>query len=202
ESISRSSVSIVYVTLKENVVDRGKEFDDIKSRLDGIHDLPQGAGPIEFNKDFGDTAALMLTVSSPPANDIELELRAKSISASIIDIRRNAAVAGPRATLVVAFPPRINEEPLRRAGEQAVAAARVQRPDSDPRLIEGPGFLGIDAATKLDDEAFMAWLLGFARERLQLSELHPDVWRPTVVRDPGETLAKLKAVVGARYSYR
>ena len=33
--------------------------------------LPQGAGPIQFNSDFGDTAALMLTVASPPANEVD-----------------------------------------------------------------------------------------------------------------------------------
>ena len=30
--------------------------------------LPQGAGPILYIKDFGDTSALMLTVASPPAD--------------------------------------------------------------------------------------------------------------------------------------
>ena len=44
ESISRTSISIVYVTLKENVADRAKEWDNIQGRLDSIHDLPQGAG--------------------------------------------------------------------------------------------------------------------------------------------------------------
>ena len=42
-----------------------KEFDDLKGKLDGIRDLPDGSGPIYFVKDFGDTAALMLTVASP-----------------------------------------------------------------------------------------------------------------------------------------
>ena len=55
EFITRTSVSIVYVTLKENVTDCAKEWDDIQGRLDFIHDLPSGAGPIQFQKDFGDT---------------------------------------------------------------------------------------------------------------------------------------------------
>src|SRR6185295_10854746 len=61
-SISRTGLSVVYFELDEGVKETGKEFDDIKLRLDAIHDLPQGAGPINFMKDFGDTAALMLTV--------------------------------------------------------------------------------------------------------------------------------------------
>ncbi|HEX4355846.1 MAG TPA: efflux RND transporter permease subunit, partial [Polyangiales bacterium] len=63
ESISRSSVSVVYVTLSESVVDRAKEFDDIQGKLESIHDFPAGAGPVQFIKDFGETSALMLTVA-------------------------------------------------------------------------------------------------------------------------------------------
>src|SRR5574341_649418 len=79
ESLSRTGVSIVYVSLEARVVDRGKEFDDIKLKLDSIHDLPQGAGPIQFVKDFGDTAALMLTVASPRLSRLEVELRAQAV---------------------------------------------------------------------------------------------------------------------------
>src|SRR3712207_1614605 len=65
ESVSRTGLSLVYLTLDENTKDRPKEFDDIKLKLDAIRDLPDGAQPIVFVKDFGDTAALMLTVASP-----------------------------------------------------------------------------------------------------------------------------------------
>ena len=41
--------------------------------------LPRGAGPIQFNSDFGDTAALMLTVASPMASPTEISLRARAI---------------------------------------------------------------------------------------------------------------------------
>ncbi|HKX32450.1 MAG TPA: efflux RND transporter permease subunit, partial [Blastocatellia bacterium] len=74
ESISRTNISVVYVELDEDLKETGKEFDDIKLKLDGIHDLPAGAGPINFIKDFGDTAALMLTVSSPRINGAEITL--------------------------------------------------------------------------------------------------------------------------------
>jgi multidrug efflux pump subunit AcrB len=69
ESISRTGLAVIYVELDENLKETGKEFDDIKLRLDGIRDLPSGAGPINFIKDFGDTAALMLTVASPKTDD-------------------------------------------------------------------------------------------------------------------------------------
>ncbi len=44
ESISRTGLSVVYFELVEEIKETGKEFDDIKLRLDAIHDLPQGAG--------------------------------------------------------------------------------------------------------------------------------------------------------------
>ncbi len=108
ESISRTGVSIVYVELDENLgkAEIGKQFDDIKLKLDGITDLPDGAGPIDFVKDFGDTAALMLTVASPATSDVEVGLRSDEVSAAIRKVRAGAgaATASPRFTIVVSFP--------------------------------------------------------------------------------------------------
>src|SRR5262245_13838359 len=39
ESISRTNLSVVYVELDDRLQETGKEFDDIKLRLDAIHDL-------------------------------------------------------------------------------------------------------------------------------------------------------------------
>ena len=64
-SVSRTNVSYVYVELREGMTETGEIFDDIAIKLDAIQDLPEGAGPIQFIKDFGSTAALMLT--GPPA---------------------------------------------------------------------------------------------------------------------------------------
>jgi multidrug efflux pump subunit AcrB len=199
ESISRGSLSIVYVTMKDERVDVAREFDDIRLKLDQIHDLPAGAGPINFIKDFGDTAALLLTVASPKAGDVELALRARAIKKAITTARREQV---GRATLVVAFPPSINRRSLRRSAEAGATAIVESGVGGDARVIEGPGFLGIDVATTADDQRLVEALMGFARERLRLSELHPDVWPPTVVRDPADTETKLRAVVGDRYTYR
>src|SRR4029078_13721324 len=79
ESLSRTGLSVVYLDLDEDLKETGKELDDIKLKLDGMHDLPQSGGPINFTKDLGDTAALMLTVASPKASALDIELRAKAI---------------------------------------------------------------------------------------------------------------------------
>src|SRR5262249_4291499 len=83
ESISRNSIAIVHGALAETGKDIGKEFDDIRLKLDSIRDLPQGAGPVEFIKDFGDTAALMLTVASPRADEVLIAQRARGVRQAI-----------------------------------------------------------------------------------------------------------------------
>jgi multidrug efflux pump subunit AcrB len=203
ESISRSSVSIVYITLKDNVKNRAQEFDDLKLRLDAVHDLPEGAGPIVFHKDFGDTAALMLTVASPKVNGIELDLRARSLERAIRAVRKDAG-PGNRATVVVNFPPTLSTVTLRRAAETAAHFLVEQGDGDDVRVIGGPGFLGIDLRPnpKVDDAALIRRMFEFVAQRLRLSELHPDIWVPFVVRDPATSLARMSENPGDRYSYR
>jgi multidrug efflux pump subunit AcrB len=200
ESISRTSVAIVYVTLKENVIDRAKEWDNIQGRLDSIHDLPDGAGPIQFARDFGDTATLMLTVASPKVSEIELDLRAKAVAGAIAAVRTGSG-GQARATLITSFPSDINTGAMRRLGDQVKEYFGELPGTSDPRLLENPGFIGIDVATTLDDDALRLRLRDFAVQRLRLSELHPDVWLVAIVRDPKDARAKLAEVAGDRYSH-
>src|SRR5262249_9754952 len=91
ESSTRGGVAVVTIELEEGLKDTGKEFDDIKLKLDTIRDLPSGALPIDFIKDFGDTTALMLTVASPKVGDIELQLRAATLRRAIDSARGRAA---------------------------------------------------------------------------------------------------------------
>src|SRR6516165_4107699 len=74
-STTRPGLSVVYAEVDETVrIDTGREFDDIKVKLDALTDLPEGAGPIQYIKEFGETSALMLTLASPPANGPQLQL--------------------------------------------------------------------------------------------------------------------------------
>ncbi len=106
ESNTRTGITAVYITLVEGTAeDTGKEFDDIKLKLDTIRDLPDGAGPIDFVKDFGDTAALMLTVASPRITDAEIGVRAQSIKRAI-EAARAAAGASQCFTAFPVLPVR------------------------------------------------------------------------------------------------
>ena len=94
ESNTRTGITAVFVTLVEGLPDTGKEFDDIKLKLDTISDLPDGAGPINFVKDFGDTAALMLTVAGPRVEDADIAARARTLR-SAIETSRATTPPGP-----------------------------------------------------------------------------------------------------------
>jgi multidrug efflux pump subunit AcrB len=203
ESTTRIGASFVYITLKEDVEDTGKQFDDIKMRLDAIGDLPEGAGPIVFVKDFGTTAALMLTVASPKVGDVQIGLRARVIRAAIEAVRRQAdPAAGPRASILYCFPPDLAALAVRRQIELFLNIATPEGAVRDGRVIEGSGFMGFDCATDYDDDRLRAYGQAFVAQRLRSSEFHPDVWGPALVRDPTETEARLAEVAGDKYTYR
>src|SRR5262249_7931851 len=86
-STSRSNVSAVTFTLADELKSVGPVLDDIGGRLQSIHDLPSGAGPVQYVRDFGDTATLMLTVASPKADAAELQLRTEAIRNALDRVR-------------------------------------------------------------------------------------------------------------------
>ena len=201
ESNTRTGLTAVYITLLDGEKNVGKELDDIKLKLDGIHDLPDGAGPIIFEKDFGDTAALMLTVASPKVSPTEVALRARSLEQAIVHAREGHA-AGPRVALAHGLPSSINPHAAREAVDLFIRTATADGVISDAQVLEGPGFCGVDAATSKGDAEIRLYIARFLQQRLHASEMHPDAWPPILVRDPSETAAKLAAVAGDKYSYR
>src|SRR5260370_22948256 len=106
-SITLPGLSIIYVQLAENVADTKKQFSDVNLKLNALNNqLPQGAGPIQFQSDFGDTAALMLTVASPRLDEVELAIRARSVQKAIQHPRRSrpAKSADPLVRAVSCLP--------------------------------------------------------------------------------------------------
>jgi multidrug efflux pump len=200
DSTTRTGVAVVTVTLQENIKDTGKEFDDIKLRLDSIRDLPPGARPIEFLKDFGDTTALMLTVASPTVSEIEIQLRADSISRGISKAREDAP--GRRVSLVYGFPASLDPAELRRALQPIAAELERVGMGRSIRTLEGAGFMGLDLATDATPDELRAETLAILKDRLRTAELHPDVWRAIVVVDPATTERELAQVAESKYSYR
>jgi hypothetical protein len=91
-SISLPGASFVYVQLSEDTKNSREQFSDINLKLQGLRPhLPAGASGVGFQSDFGDTAALMMTVASPPADALEVDIRARSVEDAI---RAARSVAG------------------------------------------------------------------------------------------------------------
>jgi multidrug efflux pump subunit AcrB len=203
ESSTRTGITAVFVTLVEGLPDTGKEFDDIKLKLDTISDLPDGAGPINFVKDFGDTAALMLTVAGPRVEDAEIAARARTLQ-SVIESTRATVPPGaaPRVTLVQSLPAAVPAEVVRRPVRLFADRATADGLFVEARVITGPGFVGVDAESAREDAALEEYLQRFIRERMKESEFHPDSWPVVVIRDPKDTSARLAAAAGDKYSYR
>jgi len=202
ESNTRTGQTAVYITLEDNTRDVGKEFDDIKMKLDTLQGrLPDGSGPIVFVKDFGDTAALMLTVASPKTPDVEIALRGDSLRRTIEKIR--AGDTSPsRVTIAHGLPASIGPAAVRPQVALFIQAALEAGVLTNPQTIEGSGFVGVDATTDRSDAELAAFVTAFVEERLRAAEMHPDAWPAVVVRNPADSTAKLAAVAGDRYSYR
>ncbi len=206
ESISRSNVSVVYLAVDEQVDDIGKELDDIRLKLDSIRDLPEGAGPIEFVKDFGDTAALMLTVASPKVNDVAIQSQAQAVERAIAQARSQtasrAASGGNRVTLIIGLPPSLTQRQRQWARDELAQQIGSQGLTSKPIPLDGQDFIGLDLPGEIDDKTVLTSAREFIEERLQATGFQVDIRQPVVIRDTSEIAARLRTVAGDRYSYR
>ena len=203
-SISLPGYSYVYIQLIDDVDDLKRQFSDINLKLNALSgQLPQGAGPITFQSDFGDTAALMLTVASPKADSVEIDLRSQSIQAAVRSARANKKTVPPEksVSIIYPFPESISPRAIASAAalfERQATQAGVLRNSTQ---IQGTGFIGFDGTSNQDDAAIQAFILQFFTNQIQRSELHPDAWNPVILRDPAETREKLSEVAGDKYSY-
>ena len=190
KSRSRAGLSVVYAEVDDRVIDTAKEFDDIKIKLDSLTDLPQGAGPVQYIKEFGETSALMLTVASPRADGTQLELLAKAVEEKIDPLSVNIVLCGTGA---------LDHSFLREAAELMSRQIRAQF-HITPMLADGNGFVlitGIPARADLPRAIARLW------DGLpQRADLHPDVWEPIVIAPGARVRDALRENAGAKYSYR
>jgi multidrug efflux pump subunit AcrB len=200
-STTRNSVAVMVIVLDARIDDVGKELDDIQGKLDQVHDLPEGAGPIQFLKDFRDASALMLTVASPVVPPVEISIRADALRRALLESRADATAAG-RAALVVSFPYTLEPGELDRLLAAFPEHLRQAGLSDDARILRRPGFLAVDAAFPGTDARFLEAYRDFVQHRMSRADLHPDVWEPAVVRDLAQAEARLSAVAGPRYTYR
>jgi multidrug efflux pump subunit AcrB len=202
DSVSRSNVSVVYLALDEKVDDIGKELDDVRLKLDSVRDLPEGAGPIEFVKDFGDTAALMLTVASPKTPEVAIRSQAHALEQAIAHARSRVTPGEKRATLVIGLPPSATERQSQWARDELSHRIKSQGLAREPIPLDAQDFIGLDMPGEASDKAILDSARKFIEERLQGAGFQVDISRPVVIRETGEIASRLRAVAGDRYSYR
>ena len=204
QSLSLPGVSIVQIQLDESVTDPEREFADINLKLDALNDkLPDGAGPIQFNSGFGNTAALLLTMASPKEGDIQLEVRARDIAAAIEASRLDldAQARAERVAIIVALPRSVELGALLPVVDAFAGALSAGASAGIVRKVIGPGFVGVDTSLTGDDQQIRSVLQAFMHGSLGSMRFHPDAWQAAVIRDPSATLDALREVRGDKYSY-
>src|SRR5580693_2747419 len=164
-SVSIPGYAYVYVQLAEDVSEVKRQFSDINLKLDALNgELPQGAGPISFQSDFGDTAALMLTIASPKADSVEIDIRARGIQSGIQTVRavKKYKEQGAPVTIVYSFPQSLSSnktilEAARLFGLQAEQTGIMRA----PQIIQGSGFMAVDGISAGDDVAIHSFIHTF-----------------------------------------
>ena len=202
-SLSFPGLSVVYVQLNDNVKDKEKQFSDMNLKLNQLN-LPKGAGPIQFNSNFGDTAALMLTVASPMVSPTEVALRAiairKAIERTRAELPRNAPQ--PRVSIIYAFPLSVASGPVRTDFEEHCSHREPAQNSHRPSLLRRTGLRWPRCQHCFDDATIRQRGEQLIQANLHRSEIHPDAWQPAIIRNPADTEARLAEVAGAKYSYR
>src|SRR5262245_33999038 len=200
-STTRPGLSVVYAEVDENArIDAGKEFDDIKVKLDSLTDLPEGAGPFQYFKEFGETAALMLTVASPPASEPQLQALATEIERALTP--RSPSPRSSFMDIVLCSASGVDHSFLREAAEHLSDQVRNHHLGADLQLIEGQGFVGIRLSATAQDKDLPRAVQRVWEEMPQRADIHPDVWDPIVIAPDAPVKESLSKQTGPKYSYR
>lgn len=209
KSISRPGISIVYVELFETERHAELVWQDIRGKLGEIPDLPVAAGrPTQsfLNKDFGDSVAVMLTISSPPVSDMEINLRAKSIREAIETHRNDMPTQEPgeRWTAVLVYPTTVARTYVVRLGQslaQSLTEAGVAR---DVAIVEAPsaGMLDLTLSPDKTRDDLQTEITRWERRTVGADEFDPDVWQPFWIQDLNDLEKELRANSRDKYTYR
>lgn len=207
KSISRPGMSIVYVELFETERNAELVWQDIRGKLGEIKDLPQAAGrPTQslLNKDFGDSVAVMLTISSPPVTDLEIQLRAKGIREAIEAHRSQVSVAGERWTGVLVYPSGVARSHVVRLGRTLSERLNESGVTSGAALIEAPsaGMLDVVLAPGRSEGDLRAVTAQWERETGGPEQFQPDIWRPFWTQNLSDLESELRRSAQDKYTYR
>ncbi|MHB8897107.1 MAG: efflux RND transporter permease subunit [Thermoguttaceae bacterium] len=214
-SISRQGLSVVFVELRDETKQADPIWEDLQTKLQSMGDLPRVNGqPVQprLNKDFGDTASVMLTISSPPVSDFEVQRRAESIEAALGEARgkRPAELRGNRATAVLVYPTTVARSYVLWIGNNLRERLLARGLAEDVVMVEplSTGCLDFHVPVDRTIEEVRREILAWRRDTIGTGMTHPDIW-------PGVLIENLDEIAGAlrrspsdpgrtveRYSYR
>ncbi len=201
ESTTRDGVAVLLVHLEEGVSDTVEQFADIGQRVTRINNLPNGAGPVTWVSDFGDTAALMLTIASPKVGQAELRIRGLAAGKAIAQLRAGTSAA-ERVAALYCFPPTVSPAAAERPVTLFAAQALRDGVAAEARPVSAAGCIGLDLSTSRTDAQLRDYIDAFVRERLGGTDMHPDAWGPIFVRDPAQAADRFAEVSADLYTYR
>jgi multidrug efflux pump subunit AcrB len=142
-SLSRQNLSVVFVDLFDRVKNPEQVWQDLQGRLNSMTDLPSVAGHAilpQLNKDFGETAALMLTISSPKVSDFEIHQRAQSIREVVAAFRRGRPqqFRRDRLTAVLIYPNTVGRSYVVWLGNSLLERLTERGLIEDGQIVEAP----------------------------------------------------------------
>lgn len=213
-SVSQQGQSNVFIDLYDTIKNAEPIWQDLNNKLEAITDLPTVAGQAlrpKLNKDFGDTVATMLTLSSPPVSDFEVEQRAASIARCLNEARasRPESLRDRRYSGVIVYPSSVSPDFVERLARSALQHLVEHGLAEDGEYLSMLGASAIDfrLVAGFDEETLRRELDRWELATLGAGLGHPDVWPGLLVRDPGDLAREMKTRVQeepggvARYTY-
>ncbi len=206
-SLSRPGLSVVYVELRESEKNAAAVWQDLHSKLDELTDLPRVADlPVrpQLNTDYGETVALMLTVSSPPVSDLEIELRAQAIR-KVLEPARTACRPEYRANRVsgvLVYPSTVARSAMLRLGRTLLQRLTETGLIADGRILEAASTGCVDFQLRGGPEEFDRVVETWARQTQAAGQWHPDVWPGFFIRELDELEPALRRNAREKYTYR
>ncbi len=202
-STSRAGRSTVFVTLEDALSPTKVDpvWEDLRARLETVKGLPATAMRPLLNSHFGDTATLVFSLASPPADPVELSLRADVIRRALASRRALSADPANRQSTVIVYPDGVEPGRVASAAAQYVARGRALGALDDAAVHAGARFVAIDF-TPRSEEKLAQLDAAFLRDVVGPEQPHPDVWGPVRVGPLAELEPRLAAVAPDKYSYR
>jgi multidrug efflux pump subunit AcrB len=214
-SLSRQSLSVVFVELFDSVKNAEQAWQDLQGRIEQLTDLPSvGGRPVRplINKDFAETVAVMLTISSPKVSDFEIHQRAESIRGVLAPFRekRPAAYRRDRLTAVLVYPNTVGRSYVMWMGQSLLQRLTEKGLIEDAHIVEAPstGCLDFQLAAGRTDDQLIHEALRWEHDTVGTGSAHPDMWPGVIVRDLRQLEKTLRQAprdpLGGpdRYSYR